>query len=274
MLQRQKSRRVALLPEGLRVHRPLRWWHEVLILIVLDVIYERLHNLVPTQEHAAIDRSQDLFELTVRWHVDIELTLNHWLAAHPTIGRLAEFDYSFFHLTVTAAVLIWLFAFHARVYRAARTALVVLTAIALTWFYIMPMAPPRLLPHSGFIDTAVLFHSAMSWSTPTVVDHSNQFAAMPSLHCAWAFWCGVCIYALSSRVWVRVLAVAYPATTFLVVLGTANHFVLDCIAGAAVTALAFGIQRLLSGHRAFEPAPDRDEAGSRCRKRPEFASRG
>ena len=40
---------------------------------------------------------------------------------------------------------------------------------------------------------------------------SNQFAAMPSLHCAWAVWCGIVLFALVRRTWVRVVAVVYPS---------------------------------------------------------------
>jgi hypothetical protein len=66
---------------------------------------------------------------------------------------------------------------------------------------------------------------------------------MPSLHIAWAAWCGATVYRLASRRWLRILAAAYPVLTALVVLGTANHYLADVLAGAGLWALAdFGMR--------------------------------
>ncbi len=48
----------------------------------------------------------------------------------------------------------------------------------------------------------------------------------------------------------------------MVILGTANHYVLDAVGGVVTAALGFGVQWLASGHGAYrEPiestAPDR-----------------
>jgi hypothetical protein len=59
---------------------------------------------------------------------------------------------------------------------------------------------------------------------------ANQFAAMPSLHMAWAVWCAATVFTLASHRWLRVLAVAYPVLTALVVLGTENHSLFDVVA--------------------------------------------
>jgi hypothetical protein len=63
---------------------------------------------------------------------------------------------------------------------------------------------------------------------------SNQYAAMPSLHVGWAVWVAVQLRAHSTRAAVRRWAWTYPALTTLVVVATANHYVLDAVAGAAV----------------------------------------
>jgi hypothetical protein len=64
---------------------------------------------------------------------------------------------------------------------------------------------------------------------------------MPSLHVAWALWSAVAVWSLSRQPTVRVLAVAYPVATLLVVLGTANHYLLDTAAGAGAVALAYAV---------------------------------
>lgn len=115
------------------------------------------------------------------------------------------------------------------------------TFIGLIGFTLYPTCPPRLL-HSaqGFVDT-MAHYSAWGWwggeaSAPRGLGGmTNQYAAMPSLHVGWSLWCGVILWRLGggSRL-VRTAAVAYPLITTIVVMGTANHYFLDAVAGAAV----------------------------------------
>ena len=70
---------------------------------------------------------------------------------------------------------------------------------------------------------------------------------MPSLHIGWSMWCAFAIVALAERRWVKALGALYPLATFFVIIGTANHFVLDAIGGVATLGVAILIQRLLSG---------------------------
>jgi hypothetical protein len=84
---------------------------------------------------------------------------------------------------------------------------------------------------------------------------------MPSLHVAWALWCGISLFRCARTRLVRVAGLVYPVLTFAVVVGTANHYIIDAVAGAATLALAFGIQWLLSGHGAYTPPFDAPDFG-------------
>src|SRR5262249_56339609 len=64
----------------------------------------------------------------------------------------------------------------------------------------------------------------------------NLYAAMPSLYVAWAAWCATAIVTTTGTRW-RHLAWLYPAATILVVLASANHFLLDTAGGLAVAGL-------------------------------------
>lgn len=230
-----------------------------MILVVLDIVYERLRNLVPSHQSVAINRAEQLFHFTQRIHWDVELSINHWVAAHGWLADICNYYYSFLNLPVTAGVLVWLFWRRPRFYRSARTVLVITTAIALVSFWLLPMAPPRLLPDAGFVDTLNSFHVYGSWGDPKFASHSNQFAAMPSLHCAWALWVGLCVFNLAPWAWLRWAGLLYPVCTFVVVIGTANHFVLDGVAGAMVVTLAFGLHLAFEGQGTFEQRRDRAE---------------
>lgn len=257
--QRRIESGPALLPLGWRAYRPPRWWFEVVVLVVLDMVYEHLRNLVPLREAEAMARGWDLFDFEQRIGLDIELTLNHLVVRHEWIAQIANYDYSFFHLPITGGVLIWLFWMHRRIYKTARTVLVFTTVLGLIGFWLFPMAPPRLLEGSGFVDTVVHFHTLGSWGSPAVADHSNLYAAMPSLHCAWAMWVGLSIFFVARHKLVRVIGLSYGIWTVFVVMSTANHFIFDAFAGYACLAVSVLAVWLLFGHNPWSPARDKAE---------------
>ncbi|SCD34745.1 PAP2 superfamily protein, partial [Streptomyces sp. di50b] len=91
----------------------------------------------------------------------------------------------------------------------------------------------------GFVDTMAQYSSWGWWggeaSAPRGLGGmTNQYAAMPSLHVGWALWCGVILWKYGRGRWARTAAVGYPLVTTIVVMGTANHYFLDALAGAAV----------------------------------------
>ena len=139
--------------------------------------------------------------------------------------------------------------------------LITTTLVALGGFVLFPTAPPRLLSGAGYVDTVELYHTWGSLADPDIAHHSNQFAAMPSLHIGWALWSGVAIFVCARHAWVKALGVLYPLGTFIVIIGTANHFILDAVAGVALVAVAFGVQYLLSGHGAFVAPTDAPDFG-------------
>ncbi|KOG86851.1 hypothetical protein ADK38_28720, partial [Streptomyces varsoviensis] len=102
-------------------------------------------------------------------------------------------------------------------------------------------------PGLGFIDTA---NGPQDLSHPdygALTKLSNQYAAMPSLHIGWSLWCGVVIAIVAPKLWMKLLGLVYPLLTFSVIVGTANHYVLDAVGGATVVGLGFGLQYVLAG---------------------------
>jgi hypothetical protein len=75
---------------------------------------------------------------------------------------------------------------------------------------------------------------------------------MPSMHVGWALWCTIVMIMLARHTWQRVLAVSYTVITALVVVTTANHWLLDLIVGWAVMLVAIAFGRSYGGRR--EPA--------------------
>jgi hypothetical protein len=185
--------------------------------------------------------------------VDVELGLNRTLMAVPWLARVANTFYATAHFVVTLGVLAWLYRRHPRHYRWLRTALVGATSLALLGFWLYPLAPPRFLSGHGFVDPVTALHTFGLYSVPGSGELTNQYAAMPSMHAGWALWCGGILVTLSTRRWIKVLGLLYPAATVFVILATANHYTFDVVAGVALIGAALSGSWLLSRRGLKDP---------------------
>jgi hypothetical protein len=245
-----------LWPQRLLYHRTPRWWQELTLIGIGYYLYREARNLVPNQPSIARRHGRSVQWLQDWLHCNFELSVNQYVAHSPWLAQPMDYYYATLHFVVTIAVMVWLFMARPRVYRGLRTALFAMTISGLAGFYLYPLAPPRLLPEYGYVDTLAKYHTWGSLADPNIAEHTNQFAAMPSLHIAWAGWCAIAVFYCARPWWLRVLAVAYPIGTLMVIVGTANHFVIDAVGGVAVLGIGFGVQWLMSGRPAHEPAPE------------------
>ena len=256
-----RFRFAGLLPRRLtRWRRPV-WWQELAIIGIGYWLYSMVRNAVPEQRTIAERHGHSVQHLQDRLHLNFELSINHFVARNEWLAQILDYYYATMHFVVTIAVMVWLFVKRPHIYRGARTVLFVTTLAGLLGFYLYPLAPPRLLPQYGYIDTLEKFHTWGSLADPKVAEHSNQYAAMPSLHIGWSLWCGIAIFICAKRLWVRWLGLAYPVATLIVIVGTANHFILDAVGGVAAILVGFAVQWLLSARGAFTPPVDAPDFG-------------
>ncbi len=244
----------------LRWRRPL-WWQELGIIALGYWLYSLGRNAIPEQESIAIRHGFSILHVQDVLHLNFEKSINTWVASQEWLAQVLDYYYATLHFVVTIGVLVWLFVKRSHIYRGARTVLFTTTLLALAGFALYPVAPPRLLPGEGYIDTVINFHTWGSLASPEIAAHSNQFAAMPSLHIGWALWAGISLYMCARSVWARVLGLVYPALTLIVIVATANHYIVDAVGGAVIVMIAFGLQWLFSGHGAFTPPYDAPDFG-------------
>ncbi|WP_328938661.1 phosphatase PAP2 family protein [Streptomyces tauricus] len=181
--------------------------------------------------------------------IDIEHWVNHTVVGIGWLEDFFNFYYTSFHFVVPLTVLGVLYARRPAEYRWARSALGFATLFALVGFWLYPLAPPRLMPGLGFIDTV---HGVQDFSQPdygTLTALTNQYAAMPSLHFGWSLWCGLVIAIIAPRWWMKALGLLHPLFTVSAIVATGNHWVLDAVGGAAVVGAGFGLTYLLQGPR-------------------------
>ena len=145
-------------------------------------------------------------------------------------------------MAVTAAAFVWLYSRHADGYRRFRNVMVVITLLGMFVHLVLPLAPPRMFPGLGFVDTAKVFGPASYGAGSPYKGFANQFAAMPSLHFGWAVviaWAAIVATGVRSR-W-RHVVLAHPVFTLAAIVLTANHYWLD----AVVALFLFGIALLV-----------------------------
>jgi len=252
------------------------WWVEVLMLAVLYYAYTGSRSTADGSTAEAMRMGRDLLRFENFLHVDIELSLNRWLQRVPAVAVVCCYYYATLHFIVTPCLLVWTHRRNIRNYSQIRWTLVVTTLICLLGFFLFPTAPPRLLTGTSYTDTMAHFAGWGWWTgTASAAPHglesiTNQFAALPSLHCAWSLWCGFLLFRYGQHRVTRVLGVLYPAGTAFVVMSTANHYLLDAVAGWSVLAVSAGavalvFHRLRRGSRLRPlsvPAPAGGGAGS------------
>jgi len=146
-------------------------------------------------------------------------------------------------------------------YRMFRNCLVVINLIGFVVFWLYPLAPPRMLGSAGFVDVVAVRHAVGAWSSGALASQANELAAMPSLHMAWAVWCSLAVRSITSRRTVRMAAWAYPVVTALVVIATANHYLLDVVAGVATAVVSVLIATWIERRRARRPGARRRTTG-------------
>jgi hypothetical protein len=191
-------------------------------------------------------------------HIDIEHWANHAVVKIDWLRDFFDFYYESFHFVVPLSVLAVLYWRRPVDYRWARSSLGFATLLALVGFWLYPLAPPRLLPGLGIIDTV---HGVQDFSKPdygTLTALTNQYAAMPSLHFGWSLWCGLVIAIVAPKWWMKALGLLHPFFTVSAIVATGNHWVLDAVGGAAVVLGGFGLSYALMGPRARSAtAPER-----------------
>ncbi|HWB66384.1 MAG TPA: phosphatase PAP2 family protein [Mycobacteriales bacterium] len=239
---------VEVLRRHSRAITALRGFREIVLISGVYLLYDLTRYLVKGHQAEAFSHAARLLHLEAVLDLDPESWLNHIVSAHMVIGLASDYIYATLHYIVTPVVLIWLWRRHSASYSSARTVLMVATIIGLVGFSLLPVAPPRMLP--GFVDTMARFSHYGWWGNAASAPRglgvdTNQFAAMPSLHVGWALWCGWQMVRHGRHLTTKVLGVLYPVVLSLDVVATANHYLMDVVAGVVVVVLAAALVWLM-----------------------------
>src|SRR5258708_2088103 len=188
------------------------------ILVGVDVAYELVRGIADSQRSDAIAHGAQV--------IDLERSTNtFFLPAHWLI-ELANQIYLNAQFSIALGFLVWLYLFRNESYYFVRNMFVVSMGIALIGYTLYPTAPPRMFPDHGFVDTITDFSNVNHDSTLAKI-FINPYAAVPSMHCAFALMIGstgvmVCRNGIAKAFWG-----AWPLLIAWVVIVTGNHYWLD-----------------------------------------------
>lgn len=223
---------------GLGRHQAIDVAANVGLVGALWFAYAAVRNLAGDTQIAALANASRLLDVESALRIDVEAALQSTVDWPQVLVAANTYYLLHFPLTlIVMAVAFW--RSRTTVFVAMRNSLIGCTAVALIVHLVVPMAPPRMLP--GFVDVGVRFGPdpyAFAGS-----ENANQFAAMPSMHVAWAILSGYAIWLLSTRKLAKVVGIVHPLLTSLVVIVTGHHFVSDVAIGAGVGLAALTLAR-------------------------------
>ena len=232
---------------ALRDGRHIYWWVEILAVLAFYLVYSAVRNSNQGSAAEAFDHARQLIHLQ-RWTgLYHEETLQDWALHFKPLVIACNYFYGSFHFVVTIGAAVFLYRRFPDDYPRFRNTLALATAVALIGFITFPLMPPRLMPESyGFVDTLAKYPTFWSFNSGAMSRISNQYAAMPSVHVAWATWCTLAFVPRVRTRRAKVLAVSYPIVTVAVIVLTANHYVLDAAGGLAILAIGYAGAHLLT----------------------------
>jgi glycerophosphoryl diester phosphodiesterase/membrane-associated phospholipid phosphatase len=260
----------------------LRWWlmrtrrsgvapsGEILLIAPAVLTYFMVRGLMNPAHDLAQDNAGRIIELEQRLGIFHEAAIQGFVLGSTLLTNVSNWIYIWAHWPFLALCLAWLIIFRFDAYPIYRNAILLSGAIGITFFLLFPVAPPRFIDEWGFVDTVTLQSNSYRVLQPPAL--MNQYAAMPSLHVGWNFLMGVALVRESRRWWLRSVGIVIPVAMWFATVATANHFVLDGLAGIVIAAGALSVSMTMARRgRASRRAEAEEFVAAYGRSRPPVA---
>ena len=254
---------------------------ELVLVALAFLLYFVVRANVIDRPDLAIENAVRIVDTEKALGIYSELACQEAILDSRLLVRFFNFVYFWLDFPVIAVLGLLMYWKRRRYYTFTRDAILFSGACALVVYALFPVAPPRLLPDSGIIDTLQAYNNA-SYQAQSTEFFVNPYAAMPSLHVGWAFLVAIGVVLAFGqdegqrargkgqvvRALVIVLAVLHPIAQWASTVFTGNHYFLDGVGGlvAAALGLAFAVSMQKQGYPVLSRLlrPERSETnGSR-----------
>jgi hypothetical protein len=205
------------------------------LFVLAELCYELVRGLADGERVQAMINGQHVINLEKSLGTYFEPGFQALFLDHRWVIDVANFMYMNSHFVVTTTFLVWLYIFRNQHFYFVRNMFLVAMGLALVGYALVPTAPPRMF--EGFTDTITDF-AQVNHDSALVKVFINPYAAIPSMHCAFALMIGVTGALIAHHRITKIAWALYPLLVFWVVVVTANHFWIDAAAGALVAILA------------------------------------
>ncbi len=240
--------------DSARAHA-LRFWRfsrrtgiqEAVVVVIAFLVYFFIRGAVVDRAGEALANGLDLIALERAMGMYWEIEWQSWIIDEYWAVRAMNWIYFWGHMPLVIVLAIFLWVWHRSTYGLMRTAFLASGAIGVVIYALYPVAPPRLVPFAGYMDTMAVL-DRVGYQAQEAQAFVNPYAAVPSLHFGWSMLLGGAFaWVGRRRAWVVVAGVMWPVLMLFSIVMTANHFIIDAVFGAIVSlaglAIAEGMRR-------------------------------
>lgn len=224
---------------------------QVLVVVAGLGVYSAIRGLGGTDAASAVDHAHDLIAVERALGIYWEPQLQQLALRQDVVLDVLNSVYIWAHWPLLAGVLVWLVRRHPPQYLVLRDALVVSCVIALVVYALYPVAPPR-LSGLGLLDSVTTRSHAYRVLQPP--GFTNQYAAVPSMHMGWDLLIAIMLVRHAGSRAVRAVGWVLPPLMLAAIVLTANHWLLDAVAGIAVALVGLHAAHLLDRRRTARAA--------------------
>ena len=231
------------LPKG-----PADVGRQILLFCGAYYLYRIVRGVVDGRAAAAFEHARQVIHIERALGLFTEPAVNAWASGKTWLIDVASWMYVNSHFTITVLTLAFIYLCRNDSFYFVRNMFMISMGIALVLYAVYPTAPPRFMPEWGFSDSVADFTGVAPDSASANLLF-NPFAAVPSMHVAFALMLGIPMASMVRSSWARVLWAVYPFVVTFVVIATANHWWLDAVLGALTAALSALGARWLAARR-------------------------
>jgi hypothetical protein len=221
---------------------------EVVLVVIAFLLYFLVRGSVVDRDAEALRNALNIIDVEQALGFFWEPEMHEAVLGRQALLQLFNAIYFWLDFPLIVAVGLWLYlSGHRHEYTVARDGLLASGAVALVVYNMFPVMPPRLLPVDtgfSFVDT-VNEYSHASYQAQSTEAFVNPYAAVPSLHYGWQLLVGGVLFWTAENVWLKALGVMMPVMQFAAVIFTANHYILDTMAGLLAAILGLLIAMAL-----------------------------
>lgn len=221
----------------------LRFWRftrrtgiqEAVVVVIAFLVYFFIRGAVVDRAGEALSNGLDLIALERALGFYWEHEWQSWVIDEYWAVRLMNWIYFWGHMPLVIVLAVFLFVWHRSTYGLMRTAFLASGAIGVVIYALYPVAPPRLVPFSGYIDTMAVL-DRVGYQAQEAQAFVNPYAAVPSLHFGWSMLLGGAFaWVGRGHAWIVAGGVLWPVLMLFSIVMTANHYIIDAVFGAIVS---------------------------------------